>query len=261
MTPQPSPTSVDLNADMGEGFGAYTIGDDALILDIESSANVACGMHAGDPEIMSRVFGAARDRGVNVGAHPGFPDLWGFGRRDMPFSAGEIEHLVAYQVGAAQALSACAGHPISYVKAHGALAHRTFADEVVARAFARAIRGVDCNLGCLTAPAGHMARVAEEMGLRVIAEVFADRGYAEDGSLLPRSTPGALLHDPHEVAARALRMVRSGAIETESGALRYMRIDSVCVHSDTPGALVMARQIRHTLEANGISIRSFVTGR
>jgi 5-oxoprolinase (ATP-hydrolysing) subunit A len=256
---EPDPAlSIDLNSDLGEGFGAYSMGDDDAILKIVTSANVACGLHAGDPEIMARVFGLARQRGVKTGAHPGLPDLWGFGRRVIPFSAGEIERLVAYQIGAAQALSAYCGNPITYVKAHGALSHMAYTDVDVAKAIGRAMKAVDDSLVCLTFPNGHMPRVAQELGLRVSAEIFADRGYTEEGTLVPRQLPGALLRDPKAAAARALRMVRGGGVETLSGRLLPMKTESICVHSDTPGAVEMAAEVRRTLEAAGIVIRAFV---
>lgn len=249
---------IDLNSDMGEGYGAYRMGDDEAILDIVSSANVACGLHAGDPEIMANTFAMAKARGVAVGAHPGFPDLWGFGRRIIPFSTGEIERLVAYQIGAAQALSAYAGHPIKYVKAHGALGNLTQTDHDVASAIARAIKAVDTTLVCVTFAGALMQTVASDMGLRVCCEVFADRAYDEEGHLVHRKVPGAVLHDPGQAAARMLRMVKAGAIETVSGNLLPVQIDTICVHSDTPGALLMAAQVRQVLEGAGVTIRSFV---
>ncbi|MCI3208731.1 MULTISPECIES: 5-oxoprolinase subunit PxpA [Pandoraea] len=253
---QPS-LQIDLNSDMGEGYGAYRMGDDEAILDIVSSANVACGMHAGDPEIMARTFGMAKARGVAVGAHPGFPDLWGFGRRIIPFTPGEIERLVAYQIGAAQALSAYAGHPITYVKAHGAMGNLTQTEHDIATAIARAIKAVDPELVCVTFAGALMQTVASEMGLRVKCEVFADRAYDEAGHLVHRKLPGAVLHDTTFAAERMLRMVKAGAIETVSGNLLPVQIDTICVHSDTPGAIEMAAKVRQVLESNGVAIRSF----
>lgn len=257
MSTQHKTIEVDLNSDMGEGFGAYRMGDDAAILEIVTSANVACGMHAGDPEIMAKTFALAKARHVAVGAHPGFPDLWGFGRRVIPFTHGEIERLVAYQIGAAQALSRYAGHPITYVKAHGALGNLTQTDEGVAKAIARAIKAVDPDLICMTFAGATMERVASEMGLAVRREVFADRAYTDEGNLVHRSVPGAVLHDGDEAAARMLRMVSAGAIETVSGKLLPVQIDTICVHSDTPGAIQMAAKVRTTLERAGIMVKSF----
>jgi UPF0271 protein len=252
-----STLQIDLNSDMGEGFGAWKMGDDEAILDIVSSANVACGFHAGDPEIMARTFAQAKKRGVAVGAHPGFPDLWGFGRRVIPFSAGEIERLVAYQVGAAVALSTYAGNPITYVKAHGALGNLTQTDAAVALAIANAIKAVDPSLICVTFAGGLMIPIANDLGLKTKAEVFADRAYTETGHLVHRKEPGAVLHDPQFAAERMLRMVQASGIETVSGAMLPVHIDTICMHSDTPGAISMAALVRKTLEAAGVSIKPF----
>lgn len=250
--------SVDLNSDMGEGFGAWKMGDDDAILSIVSSANIACGLHAGDPEIMATTFALARARGVAVGAHPGFPDLWGFGRRTIPFSAGEIERLTAYQIGAAQALATYSGHPITHVKAHGALGNLTQQDAGVAQAVNNAIKAVDPTLICLTIALGHQERQARDMGLSVRSEIFADRAYTEEGHLVHRSLPGAVIHDAQQAADRIVRMVRDGAIETVTGKRIETPIDSICVHSDTPSAVTIARTVREGLEAAGITIANFI---
>ncbi|MDH4567055.1 LamB/YcsF family protein [Pseudomonas sp. BN414] len=249
--------SIDLNSDMGEGFGAWRMGDDQAILDIVSSANVACGFHAGDPEIMAQTFAEAKKRGVAVGAHPGYPDLWGFGRRVIPYSPGEIERFVAYQVGAAAALSAYAGNPIKYVKAHGALGNLTQTDAEVAKAIVRAVKAVDPNLICVTFAGGLLIPIAHDLGMRTRAEVFADRAYTEEGHLVHRKEAGAVLHDAEFAAARMLRMVQAGGIETRSGRMLPVHIDTICVHSDTPGAIEMAAQVRRTLEAAGVLIKPF----
>ena len=256
MTAQP--LSVDLNSDMAEGFGAYRMGDDDAILKIVTSANIACGLHGGDPEIMATTFALARERGVAVGAHPGFPDLWGFGRRNIPFSTGEIERLVAYQIGAAQALSTYAGHPITHVKAHGALGNLTQQDADVAMAVNRAIKAVDPGLVCLVIALGHQQRQAEEMGLKIAPEIFADRAYTDEGHLVHRSLPGAVIHDANEAAARVVRMVRAGAIETVTGRSLPTAIESICVHSDTPAAVTIAQTVRDGLEADGIVVKKFL---
>lgn len=250
--------SVDLNSDMGEGFGAYRMGDDAAMLSIVSSANIACGLHAGDPEIMAQTFSLAKEKGVAVGAHPGFPDLWGFGRRNIPFSAGEIERLVAYQIGAAQALATYAGHPITHVKAHGALGNLTQQDESVAQAVNNAIKAVDPKLVCLTIALGHQERLARDMGLSCRSEIFADRAYTDEGFLVHRSKPGAVIHDAATAAERVVRMVRNGAIETITGRAIVTPIDSICVHSDTPSAVGIAAKVRAGLEDAGITIRNFL---
>lgn len=249
--------SVDLNSDLGEGFGAWEMGDDDAILQVVSSANVACGMHAGDPHIMARTFARAKELGVAVGAHPGYPDLWGFGRREMAFSAAEIEQFVAYQVGAAMGVSTYAGHPITFVKPHGALANLSQVNETVAGAIVRGIAGVDRKLVLLTYPDGHATRIAKEMGMRTCAEIFADRAYLPTGQLVPRKQPGAVLHDVEEVAARVLRMVQAGGVETIEGGLLPMEIASICVHGDSPGAIQMAAAVRKRLTEAGIEVKPF----
>lgn len=249
--------SVDLNSDMGEAFGAYRMGDDAAVLRIVTSANVACGFHGGDPEVMAATFAQAKENGVAVGAHPGFPDLWGFGRRNIPFTPGEIERLVAYQVGAAQALSAYAGHPITYVKVHGALGNLSESDDAVAGAIVRAIKAVDPGLQCLSIALSAQERAAHAAGLQVRSEIYADRAYTDEGRLVSRKLPGAVLHDPAEAAARVVRMVEGGAIETITGKTLPTAIDSVCVHSDSPGAVIIAASVRDALEAAGVCVQAF----
>ncbi|WP_191627574.1 LamB/YcsF family protein [Pseudomonas fluorescens] len=249
--------TIDINSDMGEGFGPWKMGDDEAILDIVSSANVACGLHAGDPQIMAKTFAQAKAKGVAVGAHPGFPDLWGFGRRVIPHTVQEIERFVAYQIGAAVALSSYVGHPIKYVKAHGALGNLTQTNAEVAMAIANAVKAVDPSLICVTFAGGLMIPIANELGLATRAEVFADRAYTEEGHLVHRKEPGAVLHEPEFAAQRMLRMVRAGGIETVSGRMLPVHIDTICVHSDTPGAIGMARVLRDTLESSGVAIRSF----
>lgn len=249
---------VDLNSDMGEGFGAYRLGDDEAILRIVTSANVACGFHAGDPDIMATTFSNAKKNGVAVGAHPGFPDLWGFGRRIIPFSLPEIERLVAYQIGAAQAMSCYAGHPITYVKAHGALGNLAQTDEGVARAVMNAVRAVDPCLACLTIALGHQDRLAREAGMSVFSEIFADRAYTDEGHLVSRKTPGAVIHDAAEAGARVVRMVKAGAIETVSGKLLKTPVDSICVHGDNAQAVAIAETVRDRLILENVSVRPFV---
>lgn len=249
--------SIDLNSDLGEGFGRYECGDDQAMLSIVTSANVACGAHAGDPEIMASTFRMAKERGVAVGAHPGFPDLWGFGRRLIPFSSGEIERLVAYQIGAAQALAVYSGHRISYVKVHGALANIAEANREVADALVGAVRAVDASLMFLCIARSEQIRAAAEAGVKCVAEIYADRGYAEDGRLLPRGIPGALLENPQEAALRVLHMVQSSAIITPIGKHLPTEIGSVCVHGDSPGAVQTAKLVRGQLERSGIRISAF----
>jgi UPF0271 protein len=257
MTTSHKTLSVDINSDLGEGFGTYRIGDDNSILKIVTSANVACGFHAGDPEIMASTFAQAKQLGVAVGAHPGFADLWGFGRRNIAHSAGEIERLVAYQIGAAQALSAYAGHPITYVKLHGAVGNLAQRDATVAAATVRAIKAVDRSLICLTIALGHQDRISREMGLNTRSEIYADRAYTDEGYLVPRAQPGAVINEPEIAAARAVRMIESGVIETITNKRLPTPIDSICVHSDTPAALLIAKGVRTGLESAGISVKNF----
>src|SRR3984893_12126135 len=208
---------VDLNCDCGEGYGSYPICDDSAILEIVTSVNVACGFHAGDPEIMAKTFAAAKARGVAIGAHPGFLDLWGFGRRRLPCTAGEIERLAAYQIGAASALAAYAGARVGHVKIHGALSNIAAEDEAIAQAIARALKTVDQNLVFLVPTATKLERAALAQGLAVAREIFADRAYLDCGLLVDRSRPGGVLHDPEEAASRAVAMISEGAIITISG--------------------------------------------
>jgi len=249
--------TVDLNSDLGEGYGAWSCGDDAAMLAIVTSANVACGYHAGDPEVMARTFALARAAGVSVGAHPSYPDLQGFGRRPMRMSEGEIERMVAYQIGAAAAMATLAGHRLSHVKAHGALANAAAAEAGIAAAIARAVRGVDRDLAYLAIAASEQVRAGEAAGLFTVAEIFADRGYDEDGQLVRRGLPGALIDDPEEAASRALAMVEAGAIITVSGRRLATAIGSICVHGDSPHAVEAARRLRERLTAAGVTLRAF----
>lgn len=245
---------IDINSDLGEGFGRYRCGDDEALLGIVTSANVACGFHAGDPEIMAHTFKVAREHGVSVGAHAGFPDLWGFGRRRMPFSAGEIERLVAYQIGAAGALASYAGHRITHVNAHGTLGNLSETDQDIANAVARAIRAVDRNLTALAIARSEQVRAAERAGLRVFSQIYADRAYTEAGTLVPRDQPGAVIQKAEEAAARVIAMMDAGALITVSGARLPTSIDSVCVHGDSPHALAMARTVREGLKQAGATV-------
>ncbi|WP_026606694.1 LamB/YcsF family protein [Methylocapsa acidiphila] len=251
---------VDLNCDCGEGFGAYAMGDDAAMLEIVTSASVACGFHAGDPEIMAATFAAAQAKGVAIGAHPGFPDLWGFGRRRLPFSTSEIERLVSYQIGAALALAAYAGHRLSYVKPHGALSNIAMEDEEVARAVARAVRAVEPRLGFLAIAGTRLEAAGRAEGLAVAREIYADRAYTDEGLLLDRSQPGAVLHEPEEVAARVLAMVEAGAVISVSGKRAPVGVESICVHGDSPDAVAMARAVRARLEAAGVALAACFGG-
>jgi UPF0271 protein len=251
--------SIDLNSDLGEGFGAYSCGDDAAMLSIVTSANVACGFHAGDPEVMARTFATALERGVSVGAHPGFQDLAGFGRRRLPLSTGEIERLVAYQIGAAAALAAYAGHRITYVKPHGALGNIACEDRTVADAVARATRAVDPALGFLAPALSELIAAGEAAGIESFQEIYADRGYTKAGQLIPRGQPGAMIHDPKQAAARVIDMIKARAIITARGTRLPTSIHSICVHGDSVHAVATACLIRERLEQAGMTLKQFGT--
>ncbi|WP_454000354.1 LamB/YcsF family protein [Afipia felis] len=249
---------VDINSDIGEGFGAWTMGDDEAMLDVATSVNIACGFHAGDPDIMRRIAAKARARGVAIGAHPGYRDLAGFGRRQIiGLNANQIENLVAYQTGALCAVASLAGHKVTHVKAHGALSNAACADAMTARAIAAAIKAVDPNLAFMVLPRTELARAAERNGLRPIHEIYADRAYQDDAQLVSRSQPGAVLHDADEIATRAVRMVSEQAIVAASGKTIAAPVDSICVHGDTPGAVGIARAIRAALGQAGVKIVDF----
>lgn len=247
--------SVDLNCDMGEGFGAWEMGDDAAMLEIVTSANVACGFHAGDPIVMRRTLALARDRGIGVGAHPGFLDLWGFGRRvikgDTP---EELEAQVVYQIGALQGIAKAVGHKVTHVKAHGALSNVAMVEDAVALAIGRAIRSVDPTLAYMVLPGTALERAAVELGLPVVREVFADRTYEDDATLTSRKIAGSVIHDAEVAAERVLRMVEEQAVTSRNGKRIPVPVDTVCVHGDTPGAVGIARRIRERLEQAGIRL-------
>jgi UPF0271 protein len=247
--------SVDLNCDMGEGFGAWEMGDDAAMLEIVTSANVACGFHAGDPIVMRRTLILARDRGIGVGAHPGFLDLWGFGRRVIKGETPEeLEAQVVYQVGAIQGMAKAVGHRVTHVKAHGALSNVAMVEDAVALAIGRAIQSVDPTLAYMVLPGTALERAAVELGLPVVREVFADRTYEDDATLTSRKIAGSVIHDPEVAAERVLRMVEEQAITSRGGKRIPVPVDTVCVHGDTPGAVGIARRIRERLEAAGIRL-------
>ena len=250
----PAQRMIDMNADVGESFGAYRIGSDAALLKIISSANVACGFHAGDPAIMAQTCEAAAAQGVAVGAHPGYPDLQGFGRRAMTLSAGEIEAVVAYQVGALQAIAARAGTRVAHVKAHGALYNAAERDRDVADAIARSVRSVDESLILVAAAGSAMAEAADRHGLRFAGEGFPDRTYDDDGHLLSRALPGSVILDPVLAAENARRMAIEGTVETIGGRKIKAGIRTLCVHGDVPGAVSIASAIRAMLESKGVSV-------
>jgi UPF0271 protein len=247
---------VDLNSDMGESFGVYTLGHDADMLGIVSSANVACGFHAGDPLVMAETVARAKQNQVDVGAHPSLLDLWGFGRRTIQGEAPEdIEKIVAYQIGALQAIARQAGHRVSHVKTHGALANMAAADLELARALGRAVKAVDRDLIFVVIAGTELERAGAALDLRMAREVYADRTYQDNGQLMPRKMPGAVLHDAAFAARRVLQMVEEQAIRSQSGAKIPVRVDTICVHGDNPAAVGMARAVRDALEGAGVTIR------
>jgi len=252
-------TRVDLNADMGENFGPWTMGADADLLAVITSANIACGFHAGDPDTMAQTMARAVAQGVGIGAHPGLPDLQGFGRRRMQVSLAEARNLVIYQVGAAQAMARAAGGQVRHLKLHGALANMAAEDEALARACYHGALAVDRGLVLMVISGSAQARAAQALGANVAHEIFADRAYTEDGLLMDRRLEGAVLHDPDLIAGRILAMLKARAIITAQGTHLPARIDSICVHGDTPEAVNIARTLRHTLETSGIAVAPLKT--
>jgi UPF0271 protein len=249
--------SIDLNADLGEGFGRWTLGDDEALLGIVTSANVACGFHAGDPSTMHRICRVAVERDVAVGAQVGYRDLAGFGRRRIDYDLDELRDDILYQIGALEGFCRVAGGQVGYVKPHGALYNTAAVDEGQASAVVAAVRAYDEALPVLCQPGSVLARVASAAGLTVVGEGFADRGYRADGTLVPRSEEGALIHDPGEVVARAVRMAVEGVVETPGGDVVPCRVESICVHGDTPGAVRLAAQVRAGLRAAGLAVAPF----
>jgi UPF0271 protein len=252
--------TIDLNCDLGEGFGAWEMGNDAAMIELATSVNIACGFHAGDADTMRKTVGLAKARGVSIGAHPGYRDLHGFGRRPVAgLTAAEIENLVAYQIGALQAIATLAGHKVTHVKAHGALSNVACEDDMTARAIASAIKAVDRNLIFVVLANSKLVAAGDAAGLPMAHEIFADRAYEDDGSLVSRRKPGAVLHDPAQIAQRVVRMVQDGAVISVSGKAIKMRMDTVCIHGDTPGAVEIGRGVRQALKDSGIQVAPFKT--
>jgi len=249
---------IDLNSDLGESLGAWTMGDDAAMLDIVSSANVACGFHAGDPVGLLKTLRAAAQRGVVVGAHVAYRDLVGFGRRPMDVPHAELMGDVIYQIGALQGLARAAGTRVRYVKPHGALYNTIAHDEPQARAVIEALQALGGDLALVVLAGSPLAGWARAAGLVAIEEAFADRGYTPQGTLVSRREPGAVLHEPERVAERMLALVRTGEIESVHGKRVRLQADSICVHGDSPDAVAMARRIRERLQAEGVALRPFV---
>lgn len=248
--------TIDLNCDLGESFGRWALGDDAEVMKSITSANIACGYHAGDPGVIRQTLRMAREAGVAVGAHPGLPDLAGFGRRAMAVSPSEVEDMVLYQVGAVAALAAAEGVTLQHVKAHGALYNMAVRDGDLAAAIARAVAVFDARLLLFAPPGTELERAARASGLRVVREGFADRSYEADGSLTPRALPGAVIHSPEAVIGRAVRMARDGVVRASDGSDIAIRVDTICTHGDTPDSHALTRQLRAALEAVGIAVRA-----
>ncbi|MBM3570786.1 MAG: 5-oxoprolinase subunit PxpA [Alphaproteobacteria bacterium] len=250
--------SVDLNSDMGESFGVYKLGDDAAMLKIVSTANVACGFHAGDPLIMYETVATAKANGVAIGAHPGFRDLWGFGRRPIHGERpDDVMKEMIYQIGALQGIATAAGHRVTHVKTHGSLGNIAAVDEGLAMAVARATKAVDPTLILMVMPGNQLERAGGKLGLPMVREAYADRTYDDDGNLTPRKQPGAVIHDAAVAAERVMRMVETGAITAVSGKVIPGKIDTICVHADNPTAVNMARAIRQRLDQAGVRIKPF----
>lgn len=245
---------IDINSDIGEGFGRYVVADDAALMEVVSSINVACGFHAGDPSIMARTVRAAQAGTLGLGAHPGLPDLMGFGRRSMSVSASEMESMLIYQLGALKGFAAAAGYAVTHVSYHAAFGNMAVADRALADVLTRAIKAIDPELVVYSMPDTEVERSARAAGLRTMQLFLADRAYRADGSLVPRGLPGAVIHSAEEVAARVGRFVESGTVVTLDGETIAMRARSILIHSDTPGSAALARIVRRTVEERGMTV-------
>ncbi|MGO4783870.1 LamB/YcsF family protein [Cryobacterium sp. W22_MBD10_FK3] len=250
-------STIDLNSDLGEGFGRWTLGDDAEMLGIVTSANIACGFHAGDPLVIRQTVLGARDAGVAIGAHVGYRDLAGFGRRNMDVSSAELVADVIYQIGALQGIARAAGTTVTYVKPHGALYNTIVHDTRQAQDVVTAIREIDPALAVLGLPGSEVLRAADAAGLRSVTEAFADRAYTPAGTLVSRREAGSVLHDAELVAARMVQLATEGTLTAIDGSTIRVTADSICVHGDSPGASEMARQVRAALTAAGIGLTAF----
>jgi 5-oxoprolinase (ATP-hydrolysing) subunit A len=248
---------VDLNSDLGEGYGRWALGDDDALLEVVTSANVACGFHAGDPATIDRTVRTAVERGVRIGAQVSYPDLAGFGRREMDVAPGDLTADVLYQLGALEAFARAAGSRVRYVKPHGALYNRIARDPIQAAAVVEAVRRYDPALPLLTLPGSAAMDAARAAGIPVVGEGFADRAYTAEGRLVSRREPGAVLHDPQRVAARAVRMATEHRVESVDGSQVEVDVRSLCVHGDTPGAVDLARRVRAALEEAGVTLEPF----
>ena len=251
-------TAIDLNADLGESYGAWTLGDDDAMLAVVSSANVACGFHAGDPTTLLRTCRSAANAGVRIGAQVGYQDLAGFGRRFLDVAPADLTADVIYQIGALDGLARVAGSAVTYVKPHGALYNAVVHHRGQAKAVADAVLAYDPTLPVLGLPGSAFLDEAERVGLRTVAEAFADRAYTPQGTLVSRSEPGAVLGDPEAVAKRVLTMITDGTVEAVDGTTVEVRAESICLHGDSPGAVAMANAVRDLLRVNAVDIASFV---
>jgi 5-oxoprolinase (ATP-hydrolysing) subunit A len=247
---------IDLNCDLGESFGVYQMGMDEEILDFVTSANIACGFHAGDPSVMRKTVGLALEKGVKIGAHPGLPDLIGFGRRNMSISPQEAYDIVIYQIGALYGFLKAEGERMQHVKPHGALYNMAAKSRELSIAIAEAIYKVDPQLILFGLAGSELVRAGEKVGLQTAHEVFSDRTYQEDGSLTPRSQPDALIHSNEQAVSQVVRMVKEGKVLTQQGVDVSVKAHTVCIHGDGPEALTFARQIRETLEASEITVKA-----
>ena len=245
---------IDLNSDLGESFGAYKIGMDDAVIPLISSANVACGFHAGDPLVMDKTVALCKSTDTAIGAHPGYPDLVGFGRRNLAASPAEVKAMVTYQIGALDAFCKSAGIKMQHVKPHGAMYNMAAKDEALAKAICEAIYAYDKDLILMGLAGSQMLVQAKSMGLKCAAEVFADRAYEEDGTLVARSKPGAMIHDEEEAVSRVIRMIKEGKVTAITGKDVDITADSVCVHGDGPKALAFVGKLRDAFAANGIEI-------
>ena len=249
---------VDLNADMGESFGPWKMGDDESLLKIITSANIACGFHAGDWDVMAGTMALAAENGVGIGAHPGFPDLQGFGRRNMKVPHASLRNLVRYQLGAAMGMAKAVGTKVRHLKLHGALANMCSVDLDMARACYQGALDVDPDIIIMVLAVTKQEEAARELGCNWVGEIFADRAYNDDGTLVDRSLPGAVIHDPKVAGPRILNMVQDGAILTESGKRLETSIDTICLHGDGPTAVQIARSVREHLIDGGVEVTKFI---
>jgi UPF0271 protein len=255
----PAMARIDLNADVGESFGAYSIGQDAQLMGSITSANIAAGFHAGDPSVLRATIRAARAHGVAVGAHPSFPDLAGFGRREMTIDHGELEDIVLYQLAAVTGVAAAEGLALQHVKPHGALYNMAARDRRLADAVARAIASIGTTLSLVGLHGSALLEAGRDAGLRVVAEAFVDRAYNPDGSLVSRQQPGAVIHAVDDVVARALRLATEGEVITLDGSVLRLDVETICVHGDTPGAALLAARVRSGLESAGVEVKAFAS--